>query len=491
MWYQNSVFYEIYIPSFCDGNGDGIGDFKGLLSKLPYLKELGIKGLWLTPFYPSPRVDNGYDISDYCSVDASFGTIEEFKELLDKAHAYGIRIIIDMVLNHTSTMHPWFLDSKANKNSPYRDYYIWKKEIPNNWESFFSGSAWEYDEQTEEYYYHAFAKEQACLNWSNELVKEEMFRVLSFWLDLGVDGFRFDVINFLKTDPDFNKNNPIENQEITHKYDKNQDGILPIIEEIKAYVSKYKDKFLLGEIGEDALEDMLPYVGSDKLDACFNFNIGSISEFNIETIYNELQKIEKANILPTLFFTTHDTRRHFSRLCKENTSFAKVLILMVLTLKGIPFLYQGEEFPMKDFCPQNLEEMQDIQGIIKYNNAIENGKSKEEAFSIAYEGTRDFSRSLLSWDENFIIDEGVYQFYKKAIALRNASKALQYGNYDYLQLDDGVLCYGRTSEQESYKIYLNFSDKYYPLSVSGDVILSTEEFKGGLEPYQGVVFLGV
>lgn len=491
MWYQNSVFYEIYIPSFCDGNGDGIGDLQGLLSKLPYLKDLGIKGLWLTPFYPSPRVDNGYDISDYCNIDAVFGTLEEFKILLKQAHSMGIRIMIDMVLNHTSTKHPWFLESRRDANSAYRDYYIWKKEIPNNWESFFSGSAWEYDEQSKEYYYHAFSKEQACLNWNNEKVKEEMFRVLSFWLDMGVDGFRFDVINFLKTDPDFHKNNPMENGEQKHKFDKNQEGILPVIQEIKTYISKYEDKFLLGEVGEDALEDMLPYVGSDKLDACFNFNIGSISEFNIETIYNELQKMEEAKILPTLFFTTHDTRRHFSRLCGENTSFAKAVILMMLTLKGIPFLYQGEEFPMKDFCPGNLEEIRDIQGITKYKNAMKDGKSEEEAFLIAYEGTRDFSRSLLIWDDYSIIDEDVHQFYKCAIAFRNTSNALQYGNYEYLTLNDGVLSYGRKAQQETCKIYLNFSDKYCPISESGNVILSTEEFKGGLEPYQGVVFLSV
>lgn len=256
MWYQHTVFYEIYVPSFCDSNGDGIGDLQGIVSKIPYLAQLGIKGIWLTPFYPSPRVDNGYDIRDYCNVDQVFGTMEDFKCLLERAHAYGIRVIIDVVINHTSNQHPWFLESKKSKDNPYRDYYIWEEKPRNNWESFFAGSAWEYEQETKEYYYHAFSKEQVCLNYSNPRVKEEIFQVLKFWLDLGVDGFRFDVINFLKVQRTNWPDNPFDGHKQIHKYDKNQAGILEFIEELKSYVSKWQDKFLLGEIGEDCLEDM-------------------------------------------------------------------------------------------------------------------------------------------------------------------------------------------------------------------------------------------
>ncbi|WP_258168104.1 alpha-amylase family glycosyl hydrolase [Paenibacillus sp. AR247] len=201
-WWKSSVFYEIYMPSFCDGNGDGTGDFQGLTSKLDYLRELGIGGIWLTPFYPSPRVDNGYDISDYYGVDPVFGTLDDFDRFVREARRRGIRVIADLVLNHTSADHPWFIESRSSRTSPKRDWYIWKDAVdggtPNHWESFFGGTAWEWDEATGQYYYHAFAKEQVDLNWANPEVREAMKEVMSFWLGRGIDGFRLDVINFLK-----------------------------------------------------------------------------------------------------------------------------------------------------------------------------------------------------------------------------------------------------------------------------------------------------
>ncbi|WP_268801971.1 alpha-amylase family glycosyl hydrolase [Paenibacillus sp. LC231] len=202
-WWRKTAFYEIYMPSYCDGNGDGVGDFPGITSKLDYLKELGIGGIWLTPFYQSPKIDNGYDISDYYAIDPDYGTMEDFERFIEETHQRGIRVIVDLVLNHTSSAHPWFQESKSSTLSPKRDWYIWKSPsdqgIPNNWESFFGGSAWEWDPDTEQYYYHAFAKEQVDLNWANPEVRQAMKDVMGFWLDKGIDGFRLDVSISLKS----------------------------------------------------------------------------------------------------------------------------------------------------------------------------------------------------------------------------------------------------------------------------------------------------
>lgn len=281
-WYEKTVFYEIYVPSFCDGNGDGIGDLKGVISKIPYLRQLGISGIWLTPFYPSPKADNGYDISDYRDVDPDYGTLEDFDMLLHRAHEAGIRVIIDMVLNHTSHLHPWFGESRSSARSPYRDYYLWEKEIPNNWESFFDGSAWTYDESAGLYYYHAFSREQVCLNWSSGQVWRECRDILRFWLDRGVDGFRLDVINFLKTDRTALKmDNPVENGGTRHVYDKNQKGIYEAVGKISEAVHAYSHKYLLGEIGEEDLYLIKSYVGPGLLDSAFQFNLGSMEKLDI------------------------------------------------------------------------------------------------------------------------------------------------------------------------------------------------------------------
>ena len=289
VWWKETVFYEIYMPSFKDGNNDGIGDFKGIASKLDYLHKLGVKGIWLTPFYPSPKVDNGYDISDYYNVDKDYGTLEDFKDFLEKAHKLDIKVIGDIVLNHTSSEHPWFKESRRSKDNEKRDFYIWRKGKPNNWESFFGGDAWEYDDVTKEYYYHAFAKEQVDLNWANPRVYDEMIKVLKFWLDLGVDGFRFDVINFLTVNEDLSDNNPYdENGEQIHKFDKNQKGILDIIRRLAKEIKNIKeDAFLVGEVGSEDLNDLIDYSGKDLLDVVFNFNLGSMESFSAEKIYKE------------------------------------------------------------------------------------------------------------------------------------------------------------------------------------------------------------
>lgn len=398
-WYKEAVFYELYVPSFKDGNNDGIGDFIGAIERLDYLKELGITGIWLTPIFPSPRIDNGYDISDYYSIDPLYGDMSDFECFLQKAHQLGIRVIMDLVLNHTSDQHEWFKSARSSIESPYRDYYIWSKTIPNNWESFFAGSAWEYDCSTQEYYYHAFAKEQVDLNWSNPKVKEEMFNVISFWLDKGVDGFRLDVINFLKTDlKKLNQSNPMIEGNQIHLYDKNHEKTIPLIREMRSFVDQWPERYLLGEVGNNHLEELMVYVGDDLLHSVFNFNLGSIDSLDVAKMYLELIKMEQNECFPTLFFSSHDMSRHMTRLCRNDIEVAKVMAAMILLLKGISFIYQGDEIGMTDLIALDVEDMNDIQGKLIYQIEVKNGNTQSECLELANKGCRDKSRSPIQWD---------------------------------------------------------------------------------------------
>jgi len=382
-WWKETVFYEIYMPSYKDSNCDGFGDFKGITSKLDYIESLGIKGIWLTPFLKSPKVDNGYDVSSYFEVDPIYGTLEDFKYFIKQAHKRDIKIIMDLVVNHTSTDHIWFQESKKSKDNPYRDYYVWQDD-PNNWESFFGGTAWELDRTTNQYYYHQFDVKMADLNWNNPKVIEEIKNVLRFWLKLGVDGYRLDVINFLTTDG-ITSNNPINeegNQE--HLFDINQNGVKNAIKMIRKTVNEYDNRFIVGEIGSDQIEVLKQFQESELLDVVFNFNFGSIKEFSAKRIFEELESMEKnLSNYPTLFFGSHDMPRLVDRLAKNNPKRAEALAALILTAKGIPFIYYGEEIGMKNITAESIHEMKDVQGRTHYHMALANGKSEKEALIIA------------------------------------------------------------------------------------------------------------
>lgn len=485
-WWKEAVFYEIYMPSFCDGNGDGIGDFKGVRDKLDYLAELGVGGIWLTPFYRSPKVDNGYDIADYCEIDPDYGTMADFERFLEEAHRRNIKVIADLVLNHTSTEHPWFQESKSAKASPKRDWYIWRDE-PNNWESFFGGSAWEYDEATKQYYYHAFAKEQADLNWSNPEVRAAMFDVMKFWLEKGIDGFRLDVINFLTVNDSF-PDNPFDRKtgEQLHVYDKDQEGILARIEEMAAFVHQYPGKFLVGEVGSEDLRILKRYCGEGRLDVVFNFNLGSMKEFDIEGIYKQLAEMEKeytAGQLPTLFFSSHDMPRHISRFGGGEER-AKMMAALMLTAKGVPFIYYGDEIGMRDWKAKHISDMKDVQGVTAYRLARESGKSEDEALAAANEKSRDASRTPMQWDESEYAGfstvepwiqlpeehagltvekqrnnpESMLSFYRELVKLRKAQPALMLGSYEFLKRENGVVYFVRAAEDNRVLVLLNFGD---------------------------------
>jgi glycosidase len=480
-WWKESVFYQIYMPSYADSNGDGYGDFKGMTAKLDYLKALGIKGVWLTPFLTSPKVDNGYDIADYYQIDPTYGSKSDFDIFLKESHKRGIKVIMDLVLNHTSTDCNWFQESRKSIDNPYRDYYIWK-EKPNNWESFFGGTAWQIDTLTQQYYYHKFDKKMADLNWSNPKVVAEVQKVLRFWLDSGVDGFRLDVINFLNTDG-ITADNPITAGQQQHVNDIDQQGVKNAMRIIKATVNAYDNRFIVGEIGSDKIEVLKQYQSQDLLDVVFNFNFGSIKTFSSQRIFDELQSMEKnMSNYPTLFFGSHDMPRMMDRLADGNPNKALALAALMLTAKGVPFVYYGEEIGMRNIIARNLKEMADIQGRTHYELALDKGKNPGEALAEGNDHNRDKSRSPMQWNGNAFAgfstqktwiktnpdykqvnvqrllnkENSMLSSYIKLIALRNNEKVLQYGNYERLEHTKNQILFTRSFEGDTITVIINF-----------------------------------
>jgi trehalose-6-phosphate hydrolase len=397
MWWENAVFYEIYIASFADSDGDGVGDINGIREKLTYLKQCGIDALWLTPFYPSPKVDNGYDVSDYCNVDSQYGTLENFDLLVEEAHQLEIKIIIDVVLNHTSTKHPWFVESASSTENPKRDWYIWRNQS-NNWESFFGGTAWKYDNNTKQYYYHSFAEEQADLNWQNPEVKQAIFNVLQFLLSRGVDGFRFDVINNLTVNAQF-QDNPMESGTQLHQYDINQLGINAVLKEIIQWVKGVNSEvFTVAEISSDDLSLINRYTERGLFDTAFHFNLGSIEDLTLEKMVGEFKKMSGQEKIPTLFFNSHDMSRSWNRLAKEDFNLYQLLAVFLLINRGIPFLFQGEEQGVGDYLPQKYADIRDIQAKNKYNKELFITDEKQAIYK-ANQVNRDRSRGMIPWSQ--------------------------------------------------------------------------------------------
>jgi len=483
-WWKETVFYQIYMPSFQDSDGNGISDFNGMASRLDYLQSLGIKGIWLTPFLSSPKVDNGYDVADYYQIDPVYGTQDDFNKFLSEAHRRGIKVIMDMVLNHTSTDSKWFQESRKSTDNPYRKYYIWK-DTPNNWESFFGGEAWKLDTLTNRYYLHKFDTRMADLNWSNPTVVKEIQQVLRFWLDKGIDGFRFDVINFLNTD-DVTTDNPVRDGNQQHEYDINQPGVKKAIAIIKTTINEYKDRFTVGEIGSDQIAVLQQYQSPQLMDVVFNFNFGSIPSFSVERLFNELQSMEKnMQDYPTLFFGSHDNPRIMDRLAGGNTERAKALAALMLTAKGVPFIYYGEETGMRNITAKSVEEIADIQGKTFYRLAIHAGKTPVEALAEGNNHNRDKSRSPMQWDstpnagfttgipwikmndtyrEVNVTQElqdrnSILNTYKALLSLRNTENALQYGSYEKLERNGDMILFTRTFKEDKITVILNFGNE--------------------------------
>jgi len=492
VWWKEAVFYQIYPRSFKDSNGDGIGDIDGIIEKLDYLKgqpdSLGIDAIWISPVYPSPMFDFGYDITDYQSIDPVFGDMISFKKLLAEAHKREIRIIMDLVVNHTSHLHPWFLESRSSRNSPKRDWYIWKDPIdskpPNNWLGAFGGLAWEYDNRTNQYYYHSFLKEQPDLNWRNPEVEEAIFSMIKYWLDLGVDGFRLDVVNMLVKDQFFRNNRsyflkgPRQYDKQVHFFDRDQPEIHGILKRLRKLLDKYDTKPMsVGEIMQDFPGNtFLPavYCGrNDELHLAFNL-MYFFCPWKAENFYQIVKDFEAAlgeENWPNATLSNHDFPRHISRYSrgKDTLSRAKLAAVFLLTIRGTPFLYYGEEIGLerqkvarskiqdpvgKKYWP--FHPGRDPERIpMPWDDSYMAGFSNEEPWLPTYKPFKSQNVAQQIRDKT-----SLYHVYAKLIKLRKERKSLRKGNMKiHLSEDKKVLFFKRKEGREETYVFLNFSNQ--------------------------------
>ena len=504
IWWKEAVGYQIYPRSFKDSNGDGIGDLNGIISKLDYLKDLGIDVIWICPMYKSPNDDNGYDISDYQDIMNDFGTMDDFDQLLKEVHKRKMKLIIDLVVNHTSDEHKWFIESKSSKDNPKRDWYIWREgkdgKEPNNWESIFKGSVWEYDNNTEEYFLHLFTKRQPDLNWENKELREAVYKMINWWLDKGIDGFRVDAISHIKKEEGLlDMDNP-QGLEYVESFEKhmNVNGIHKYLKELKEKTFDNYDIMTVGEAnGVDADEADL-WVGEEngKFNMIFQFEHlhlwGAESEntFNVKNYKKVLTKWQKAlegKGWNALYIENHDIPRVISTWGNDREYLrecATAFGLMYFMQQGTPFIYQGQEIGMTNVKFDSIYDYNDVKGINIYKEKIEQGLSKEEALKYVWAVSRDNSRTPMQWDNsnnagftdgtpwinvndnyktinvnNQINDENsILNFYKNMIRIRKENETLVYGSYDLiLDEDDKIYAYIRTMGDEKFIVIVNLS----------------------------------
>ena len=503
VWWKEAVGYQIYPRSFKDSNGDGIGDLKGITSKLDYLKDLGIDVIWICPVYKSPNDDNGYDISDYQDIMSDFGTMEDFNELLSEIHKRNMKIIIDLVINHTSDEHPWFIESRSSKQNPKRDWYIWREgkdnKEPNNWESIFKGSAWEYDENTKEYYLHLFSKKQPDLNWENEDMRNEIYKMINWWLDKGIDGFRVDAISHINKEEGLvDMDNP-DNLKYVPSFDKhmNVEGIHDYLRELKENTFSKYDIMTVGEANGVKAEQATDWVGENdgKFNMLFQFehiDLWNSSEFNLpnlKKVWNKWQVNLENDGWNALFIENHDITRVVSswgddtRFLKES---AKALGLLYFMHKGTPFIYQGQEIGMTNVKFNDINEYDDIRSINEYNQLINQGMSPKDALEHIWNTSRDNTRTPMQWDDSLNAgfsksnpwihvnpnykyinvkeqledDDSILNFYKKMIKIKKSSECLIYGKYNLILEDDtNIFAYERILNDEKFLVICNLKSE--------------------------------
>jgi alpha-glucosidase len=488
-WWKHAVFYEIYPRSFADSNGDGMGDLNGITSRLDYLKSLGVDALWLTPIYPSPQVDFGYDISDYRNIAPEYGTLADFDRLVAEAKKRNIRIIMDLVMNHTSDKHPWFEESRSSKTNPKRNWYIWRDgkpagQPPNNWLSVFGHSAWKFDPKTKQYYYHFFYPEQPDLNWRNPDVKNAMYDVARFWLDRGVAGFRLDAVMALFEDPAL-RDNPIlpgKNQfgdpNMFNKYNDRLPEVHDVLRGLRKVLDSYPgNRVLIGETSANAPSQLATMYGKnlDEIQLPMNFFFAYVNKLSAPEFRKQIAIWDrnKAGGWPVYLFSNHDQPRHYVRYGdalpeSSKNEIAKLMATMLLTLRGTPILYYGEEIGMENNDPKRKEDVKDPIGRIGWPK--EKGRDGERtpmqwsaAANAGFSEAKpwlpvapDFKTTNVSVEET---EPGsVLSFYKELIALRRKDQAIRFGSYKPLnESDKNVLSYLRQSGAESVLIALNMS----------------------------------
>jgi alpha-glucosidase len=530
-WWQKAVFYQIYPRSFADGNGDGIGDFPGLTEKLAYLKRLGVDALWLSPHFPSPLFDCGYDISDYENVAPEYGSLEDFKNFLEEAHALGFHIILDLVLNHTSHEHPWFLESKSSRNNPRADWYVWSDSLPNNWQSCFDGPAWTYLPERDQYYYHYFMKQQPDLNWHNRDVRKAMWNAVRFWLELGVDGFRLDAIGTIFEQPqrtphtvpldlaglrhlsDIAKS-PAEHAQVEQywrdmfKNQLGQPGVHELMKELRSVLDEFDgDRVLVGE------DEELTYHGNgmDELDMVFNFPLMRIDRLSPDWIRaNQQERIAALEtVSPDAWacntLGNHDSSRIYTRYsasrnggnAAHDPALARLALAVVLTLRGTPFLYNGEEIGMTDYLVPDPAMLRDSMATWYYKRLVQELKvNPGQSARFAAAMSRDKNRTPLQWRDapnagfcpanvnpwlpvNPDYAQGIniqdqekdpaslLTFYQRMLQVRQTTPALLEGDYQPVkEASKDVLSFLRSTPDQKVLVLLNFSENQCPLELS-------------------------
>ncbi|MDE6016832.1 MAG: alpha-glucosidase [Acetatifactor sp.] len=544
-WWKEAVVYQIYPRSFMDSDGDGIGDIRGIIGRLDYLKELGIDVIWLSPVYQSPGADNGYDISDYRAIQKEFGSMEDFDEMLDKAHKMGIKIVMDLVVNHTSDEHPWFLESRKSKDNPYREYYIWREGKaggpPNNWGASFGGSAWEYDEDTEMYYLHSFHTKQPDINWENEAARDAVYDMMRWWCDKGIDGFRMDVISMISKDqnfPDAQVHGGLYGD--LGEFTMNGPRVHEFLKEMNREVLSRYDIMTVGETAGVTLEEAKRYAGETEgeLNMVFQFehvNLGdgklgkwndtrvSLREF--KAVMSKWQTELSGKAWNSLFLGNHDQPRSVSRFGDDRPEYrevsAKMLALCLHFMQGTPYIYQGEELGMTNPYFDSLEDYRDVECIHAYHELTEAGLvSEEEMLRYIQLRSRDNARTPMQWNdrENGGFTKGkpwiglnpnyrqinaeserenpdsVFHFYRKLIRLRKENEIMVYGSYRLLNPEDeNIYAYERSYQGKCIRVLCNFTDRtlsceWKTCEKDAVLIQNYENTDKTLLPYEAVAF---
>lgn len=522
-WWKESVVYQIYPRSFNDSNGDGIGDLNGITEKLDYLKELGIDVIWLSPVYQSPLDDNGYDISDYQAILEDFGTMEDFDHMLAEAHKRGIKIVMDLVVNHTSDEHRWFVESRKSKDNPYRDYYIWREgkdgKEPNNWGAEFSGSAWKYDEQTDMYFLHLFSPKQPDLNWDNPKVREEVFNMMDWWCQKGIDGFRMDVISLISKVEGLPDGPLKENSQYGAFFPGSANGphVHEYLQEMRTKVLDKYDTLTVGECYGVTLEEAKKYASSDgkELNMVFHFEHAALDggegfkwnekKIDLRDLKRVLSKwqVELNGIAwNSLYFCNHDQPRIISRIGNDSKEYREVSAKMIATclhmMQGTPYVYQGEEIGMINVPFETIDDFRDIESINAYHEFVDAGIiEKDDMMRYLRYKSRDNARTPMQWDDskNAGFSDGepwimlnpnyteinvkeqleradsVFYYYQKLIRLRKANDIIVYGDYELLLPDSKELyVYTRSLENEKLLVVCNFSQEEQKLEVPAEFV---------------------
>lgn len=551
-WWKEASIYQIYPRSFLDTNGDGIGDLRGIIEKMDYIKALGVDAIWLCPIYLSPNDDNGYDISDYRAIAPEYGTMEDFEELLQRAHQLGLRIIMDLVVNHTSDEHPWFLESRSSLDNPYRNFYIWRKgkdgREPNNWASRFLGSAWQYDQKTDMYYLHLYSKRQPDLNWDNPAVREAVYDLMRFWCEKGIDGFRMDVINMISKTANFPDVEPaVQEYMPCGRYCDNGPNIHCYLKEMNRKILSPYHLMTVGEMPNVTVEQARQYTDerAGELNMVFQFEHMSLADDEFgkwslkKTGLHELrasldhwQQGLAETGWNSLYWNNHDQPRVVSRFgCVKTEELrrrsAKMLATLLYLMKGTPFIYQGEELGMTNMPAKGIQDYRDIQSLNAYNAYVVKGNMlEEEMMQRLHERSRDNARTPMQWDSstqagfssgkpwiqvnpNYLYlnaaqqeadPSSVLSFYRKLLKIRKEHRCIAYGGYELmLPEDEQIYAYRRWDENETLLVFCNFTDQTAQVEKwnwddmeNASVLLSnmgTDSTVGDLQPYEAKVIV--